>query len=385
MATLHPDSIAIQYLLRHDVVELFKQSSRKQILMVGTPYHVPSKQFNDHLIPFNQIEYFENFDKEYGHLLPEIRCGDIKVVFIMSDAWNTCNRHETHLTYNGNFLTLDIYNLLYRKVTELGIKEHSVFSTPSSTTDLEQHDDWPAIPFTEPFNRYFDFQKFSPFTPKSGNFKYRYLWLNRRSRAHRIYALHQAFRLKMMDKAKYTFHNFNEVELGWEHFKSELNVFLEDDEIDLTFLKYQTNAVDPQYRVKNDDQDIPELVQLGITSEQCALEIVSEFNCSNNKSFLTEKVSRSIVMGNPFIILGDANSLSELHRMGFKTFDKWIDESYDSILNAKDRMDAGLLAARQFTLEYYDDELNDVLEYNYNHYFGGYKRQQIALAQGIFK
>lgn len=384
MATLHPDSIAIPYLVRPAIVEMYGQSPRKQLLVIGTPYHIPNKQHGDFDIPFNQIEYFQNFDKTYEHLLPEIRAGDIKVLFIMSDAWSTCNKHEEHLTWNGNFLTLDIYNLLYQKVTELGIKENSVFSSPSSTTDLDQHEDWPVIPYTEPFNRYFYFSSYVPFINKTGPIKNRYLWLNRRSREHRIYALHEGFRHDMMKDALYTFHNFNEWGATAEEFRGILLQYLQPEDIDMDFANHTMSAIDPQYKVETDTQDIPELVQLTTISERCQLELVSEFNCSNNKVTLTEKISRSIVMGNPFIVLGDAGTLAELRKMGFKTFDRWIDESYDTVLDVKSRMDSALRAAREFEGEYYDPDLQDVLEYNYNHYFGEYKRQQTSIIQDIF-
>lgn len=45
--------------------------------------------------------------------------------------------------------------------------------------------------------------------------------------------------------------------------------------------------------------------------------------------FITEKTYKAIAYGNPFVINGDNASLSYLKIMGFKTFDKWWDESYD--------------------------------------------------------
>jgi hypothetical protein len=45
--------------------------------------------------------------------------------------------------------------------------------------------------------------------------------------------------------------------------------------------------------------------------------------------FFSEKIFKPILMGHPFILIGGKGSLKKLKEMGFKTFDKWWDESYD--------------------------------------------------------
>ena len=42
----------------------------------------------------------------------------------------------------------------------------------------------------------------------------------------------------------------------------------------------------------------------------------------------------------PFVINGDKGTLKYLHSIGFKTFDKWWDESYDEIKDGWERFDA---------------------------------------------
>lgn len=55
--------------------------------------------------------------------------------------------------------------------------------------------------------------------------------------------------------------------------------------------------------------------------------------------YLTEKTARSIMLGMPFIMLGPAYSLDRLHKMGFKTFDGFINESYDRETDQYARME----------------------------------------------
>ena len=385
MAKLHPDSTITHALDLPHILDLIKSSAQEEILIVGTPYHFPSKQEGDIMIPFNQVEYFENFATEFEHVLPDIRNGNTKLVFLFCDAWNTCNEQEHHLKFNGNFITIDIYNILYKVVTDLDIKHRSVFSTPSSIKNLKQHDDWPAIYYTESFNRYFGFEGvFGPYSRKT-TLTNKYFWLNRRSRSHRIYALHEAFRLGMMKDALYTFHNFDEGNLDSGHFFHVLRQYLPAEQIDIDFLNHTRNDLDPDYDVSTDAQCEPELLQLQKLSQSCSLEIVSEFNCSNNKPFLTEKIGRSIVMKNPFIILGDAGSLEELRSLGFRTFSKWIDESYDTVLDVKTRIDTALSAAQDCDLMTYDEELYETLDYNYNLYFSEFREQQTTILSNIFQ
>jgi len=59
--------------------------------------------------------------------------------------------------------------------------------------------------------------------------------------------------------------------------------------------------------------------------------IVTESLCDENTLFLSEKTWKPIYMGHPFIVLGNPGTLRYLKTLGFKTFDKWWDESYDRI------------------------------------------------------
>lgn len=54
--------------------------------------------------------------------------------------------------------------------------------------------------------------------------------------------------------------------------------------------------------------------------------------------FLSEKIFKPISNLQPFIVLGDYHTLFELRRLGFKTFEPFIDESYDNEIDQKIRM-----------------------------------------------
>jgi hypothetical protein len=54
--------------------------------------------------------------------------------------------------------------------------------------------------------------------------------------------------------------------------------------------------------------------------------------------FLSEKIFKPLSNLQPFIVLGDYGTIAELKRLGFKTFEPFIDESYDLEINPKIRI-----------------------------------------------
>jgi hypothetical protein len=69
------------------------------------------------------------------------------------------------------------------------------------------------------------------------------------------------------------------------------------------------------------------------------LNIVTETMWNKESIFLTEKTYKPMYMCQPFIIFGNPHSLKKLKEYGFKTFDKWWDESYDDELDLNIRLE----------------------------------------------
>lgn len=87
--------------------------------------------------------------------------------------------------------------------------------------------------------------------------------------------------------------------------------------------------------------------------------------------FFSEKLFRSIKFKRPFLLIGNRNSLSELKKLGFKTFPTMFDESYDT-LNNSTRLYHVLEQLKNFTVNkahdlFYSDEVQDAIEHNYEH------------------
>lgn len=91
--------------------------------------------------------------------------------------------------------------------------------------------------------------------------------------------------------------------------------------------------------------------------------------------FLSEKIFKPISNLQPFLVFGDYLTLAELRRLGFKTFEPFIDESYDLEKDPKQRMlllEKELLKLKNMPIEelhnwYYS--ITDILLYNQKHLY----------------
>lgn len=99
-------------------------------------------------------------------------------------------------------------------------------------------------------------------------------------------------------------------------------------------------------------------------------DIVCETFVLGNTFFPTEKTWRPIVARRPFIVMGPADFLHNLHQLGFKTFWDFWDESYDGVSN-QDRVRAIVKlidTIAQWDINECKEKLNamtHILEHNY--------------------
>lgn len=69
------------------------------------------------------------------------------------------------------------------------------------------------------------------------------------------------------------------------------------------------------------------------------VEVVAETDEYQNQWF-TDKIAKCLATGKPFVLLSGKHSLKNLKRMGFKSFDQCIDESYDECTLTRQRINA---------------------------------------------
>ena len=119
---------------------------------------------------------------------------------------------------------------------------------------------------------------------------------------------------------------------------------------------------------------------------QYAVEIVIETNVYDMGSF-TEKTTKCLVAGKPFLLFGTPGQLQKLRDMGFRTFDGIINERYDLEPNLEKRFDmicaeinrlAGLSPCKKSSVV---DELYKISEFNkanYKEIIDRYYRQELV-------
>jgi hypothetical protein len=90
---------------------------------------------------------------------------------------------------------------------------------------------------------------------------------------------------------------------------------------------------------------------------------------------LTEKIFRPIACGQPFILASTPGSLKYLRSYGFRTFNPWIDETYDDIFDSNDRLAAIVAEMKRISnlspenKNYLVEYCNRIAEYNKSIFF----------------
>ena len=104
--------------------------------------------------------------------------------------------------------------------------------------------------------------------------------------------------------------------------------------------------------------------------ENSYFSIISETNAEKDYCFITEKTTKPISNLHPFLVNGNPHTLKVLKSYGFKTFDRWWDESYDDEFDFKKRTNMVLQIVKKLcslskeewnTLIY---EMQDILIFN---------------------
>ena len=118
-----------------------------------------------------------------------------------------------------------------------------------------------------------------------------------------------------------------------------------------------------------------------------AIDIVTETVYHYPHMQITEKTLRPILQKRMFLLVGGPKSLEILKDHGFKTFDPWICEEYDNIIDPFDRMEAILAEIDRLTklpldtIQDYMLECNDILEHNRTHLLNEHRAMPARFAK----
>lgn len=190
-----------------------------------------------------------------------------------------------------------------------------------------------------------------------------YNCLQKRLRSHRIWFYLKLYEAGMLDKGLVSMNDY-----------TNNTVFMEGRKPDPVLLQ-QARAVLPleiygESNCQFDDRYYIDRIRDSVCLDSW-ISVVSEpiFADTDKAVFISEKTFKPIACMHPFIILGGKGSLRAIREMGYKTFNDFIDESYDE-LSTFERLDAIIkllkdIDAIEDKLDWFES-MRDVLEYNYN-------------------
>ena len=140
-------------------------------------------------------------------------------------------------------------------------------------------------------------------------------------------------------------YNFLSLYRGFKQIREDFHNFLQDSGV-LNNTLYSYNSeyeVAPhwtnEYMVSLDNESVtaPMLMKPGPYYLNTFCSIVYEALWDLKVVFPTEKLNKCLLVGHPFVIVSTPRYLVNIKKIGFKTFDKWWDESYDDEINDNER------------------------------------------------
>jgi hypothetical protein len=213
-----------------------------------------------------------------------------------------------------------------------------------------------GISHFEPWNKY----KGGVITFKPTDEKYLFLSYNRAIRYHRVKFIINLFEKNLIDSGLISINKIHHT-----HIPNDTNEKTKE------FINERTPMV---------IDTMPELkynLAINITVEdfkRTFISVVTETLVDNGTLFFSEKIWKPIMVGHPFMVYGNKDSLKYLKSLGFKTFDKWIDESYDNEHDRDKRCEMIVNELEKFNLKSLDElkkireEMFEVCSFNYNHF-----------------
>jgi hypothetical protein len=244
----------------------------------------------------------------------------------------------------------------------------------------------------------------NPIEANQQQIQYPYVCLNGVPRSHRVYVLAQLQQQDILDagmislwpgRSESKVKNLNllpanhpvpkGIHLRTNHPPTRIN-----DELDLSpeqsrmfhqlhgqIVKPRTHHLITNRPNNTQDRYQPEFLQASLWN------LVTESVGQYPYGYFTEKTFKAILTKRPFILLGGNDSLQDLHSLGFRSFNQWIDEDYAKKKSFADRADHAVKVLKPFCsmtpqqLQEFYQELLPVVEHNFNNYMYNFGNKQL--------
>lgn len=313
-------------------------------------------QYNNFNI--NTIEYFQNSNENFIYpiilysndlfskyktidfgddLLERIKNKKAKIVFLyITEGWfgetkyhyewfeNLALKHslekEDIIIITSNLLAKEIY-----KGNKFSIQSYNYFVDELNFANIKKRDELCIKLFKTKYLKFID----------NFNIQNHFLCFNNLTKLHRLWIFYELMNNpKLKNKSilslnkSTTNESFFDIVSKRTHYKEMIEYY-----------KTYNSNVGYSYDTTNWVKDVQNGDTININAHlNTFLNIVTETIYHNDVVFLTEKTYKAIYTCQPFIIVGNALTLKKLKELGFKTFDKWWDESYDDEMDFEKRM-----------------------------------------------
>lgn len=175
-------------------------------------------------------------------------------------------------------------------------------------------------------------------------------------------------KFQMKNMLKDNIVNYRSVFLGPYGNNNLLNEYLQKISNNIIY-PYVSPNLKPEWEVRDTiEKDVSNIIPWKIYN-QTKYSIICESNYENG-FFATEKTGKAFLAKRIFIVFSAANFLSNLHDLGFKTFDGIIDESYDKETDIIKRFEMAFEQICWLSSQDYGSIMHramPILEHNHHH------------------
>jgi len=335
-----------KFVLTHEIKDNIEKNSIYLVILESLNINNMFEYYSDDLFPIEDffsptllklIKENTNFKIIFVDAGEGAYSHDLKLLYKIKDFLDKnkiTSKKKVIITTNNNFIT-DIKKLPEFKNFEgqidLYCNNHLINSAGRFISHLRTHQSNTIVE-----NGYtYSIQNEIHTNPRE---KYFLMYNRNGERMHRVWFVNQLYKRNLIDKGFISFfgnHHLDKFFSG-SNFYPQL-CFNNDDILDMkeNYKKFNPLVID------SDNPDkitfFHNFLSRKDEYEKSYFTIVSETNAESEYCFITEKTIKPIMNLHPFVVLGNPKTLEVLKSMGFETFDKWWDESYDDESDFKTR------------------------------------------------
>jgi len=234
---------------------------------------------------------------------------------------------------SGNYRHKQDFFVIQKWIDEVNIPSEHVYYITGNLLADQFKKDHPQIKYRlhgmtsqEIWNDIFRFPKtIAQFKPIDD--KHLYVNLNRMPRTHRLYFLAELINANLFDKG------LNSFNLG----SHRATAYVVNYDSNLLPAAEKLDSIKKQLVDKDNTPNLAADINVSLY-ERVFVSITTETIIDDGLLFFSEKVWKPLIVGHPFMLIGPKNGLAKLKEWGFKTFDRWFDESYDTAPTLKEKL-----------------------------------------------